>query len=147
MSYRISPYNSIQEEIRDVINEQNDKAIRTINNMDISIDEQIHDTRKRFKKIRAAILLIRHCIPKKTYKELNILYRDLGRELAPLRDGRVKVKNFNKLLKKHHNQLTVYRSFEEVLMVNYSKTQEVFEKNDIPGRRYRLGSTGVTNSI
>ncbi|MFW6226646.1 MAG: CHAD domain-containing protein [Bacteroidota bacterium] len=136
MSYRISPYKSIAEEIRDTLNEQNNKAIRSLNDMDISIDERIHDARKRFKKIRGAIRLAGYCIPKKSYSQMNQLYRDMGHKLAPLRDSWVKLKNLSQLLEEIQNghEKSNYHSFFELLQVEYTKTKEEFRQKDIPAQ-------------
>lgn len=49
----------------------------------------IHESRKSLKKVRAALRLVRPGID--FYKRENIFFRDLGRQLAPLRDATAKL--------------------------------------------------------
>lgn len=51
----------------------------------------VHDTRKRFKKLRAICRLVKSDLGKNSFREVNVLLRDAGRELSGLRDAQVLV--------------------------------------------------------
>ena len=52
-------------------------------------DEDIHEVRKNFKKIRALLRLVRKDTGEEAYKEANIAFRDAGRKLSAVRDSLV----------------------------------------------------------
>jgi CHAD domain-containing protein len=97
MSYKLEMNESIADGIRRIANEQVDKAINRLKNPDNDRQDAIHDARKCFKKIRAVLHLVRDEIGDDQYKQENIFYRDLGRELAPLRDSVVMVNTYQKI--------------------------------------------------
>lgn len=49
----------------------------------------VHDARKRFKKLRAALRLVKSDLGGKRYRQADVLFRDAGRALAGLRDAEV----------------------------------------------------------
>ncbi len=52
------------------------------------LDEAVHETRKRLKRLRAALRLERSAIGAETYRRENAAFRDLGKRLsAPRCDG------------------------------------------------------------
>lgn len=60
-------------------------------------DNTIHDVRKRFKKLRAALRLVRSDLGEKRYRQTNALLRDAGRQLSELRDAEVLVTTLDAL--------------------------------------------------
>ena len=54
-------------------------------------EEAVHDARKTFKRIRAALRLARDEMGQEWYQEENVFYRDASRLLAPVRDSTVLV--------------------------------------------------------
>ncbi|WP_430814592.1 CHAD domain-containing protein [Carboxylicivirga sp. RSCT41] len=53
------------------------------------IDTSVHEIRKAIKRIRAILRLVRWDIGEELYQGENMRFRDLGRELSPLRDYHV----------------------------------------------------------
>lgn len=88
MAYRISGDRTVEANVHRIISEQLEKAIQQLSeSFEQQPEDAIHDARKRLKKSRSLLRLVRKSMPKETYKyEKNIL-RDLGRSLAPARDG------------------------------------------------------------
>ena len=83
MAYRLDPACAIDEELRRVLSEEIDGAVRDLRE---SGDEAIHEARKHFKKARALLRLVRpHVVLQ--FDALNVRFRDCGRELAPARDA------------------------------------------------------------
>lgn len=85
MGYYIESSESIPASIKRVAGEQTDKAVAGFLEIETP-DEAIHKARKHLKKLRALMRLIRDELGEKAYKEENIFYRDLGRDLEDLRD-------------------------------------------------------------
>lgn len=79
-------------EIRRIADEQIGGAVaQLMGETDDSIDDAVHDARKRFKKTRALLRLVRDEIGDEVYRCENAFFRDAGRVLSPLRDGQVLV--------------------------------------------------------
>jgi len=65
-----------------------------------SFNEDVHVTRKNFKKIRTVLRLIKSSIEIDTFKRENLFYAESGRTLSDLRDSTVLIYTFDKLIKK-----------------------------------------------
>lgn len=85
MAYAIPTEYDAAGGIRFVIEDQLEKIEETIADED-DIHEAVHDIRKRFKKIRAAVRLARGAL-EDDYKPFNVHFRDAGRELSDIRDA------------------------------------------------------------
>ena len=64
----------------------------------------IHEARKQFKELRALVRLIRGVLGKEAYRHENYLFRDLGRQLSPIRDRDVIIEKFEWLLRRYESQ-------------------------------------------
>jgi CHAD domain-containing protein len=60
-------------------------------------NEAVHETRKCFKKIRAALRLVREELGDDVYHEENWFFRDAARPLTEVRDAEMLVETFDKL--------------------------------------------------
>lgn len=69
-------------------------------------DEDIHEVRKNFKKIRALLRLVRKETGEEAYKEVNIAFRDAGRKLSAVRDSWVLYETVNEIGERHRELLT-----------------------------------------
>lgn len=107
MSYRIYKNTPPEQNIRRLLNEKISKCISIIDNKYYDKDEEIHDLRKNFKMIRGMLRLIRDDIGETKFKKYNRLFRDMGRRLAPLRDGQVYINTLIKLQKKYKEELSI----------------------------------------
>ena len=59
MSYRLEPQEPLGAGIKRIAREQIDQALEQLTANPENRDEAVHDARKRFKKIRAALRLVR----------------------------------------------------------------------------------------
>lgn len=83
--------------VRRIISGEIDKAIIHLENIEKDSNEAIHQARKSFKKVRAVLRLVRDEIGEDIYKKENIFFRDLGREIAFVRDGFILYETLDKL--------------------------------------------------
>ncbi len=88
MSYKLDPAASLTDTVRDVARDQIDAAIETLEGASDDLEEAVHDTRKRCKKLRALLRLVRPGLGK-TYGRENAAFRDLARTLSDVRDAQV----------------------------------------------------------
>ncbi len=72
-----------------IINEHALSTAALLRNHSLTIEERVHESRKRFKEIRALLRLLRRPLGKDLFDIENHWYRDLGRELADYRDADV----------------------------------------------------------
>lgn len=85
MGYCIESNESITTGIKRIAGEQTDEALTGLYNHE-NQHETIHKVRKHLKKLRAVMSLVRHELGEAVYKDQNVFYRDLGRQLEALRD-------------------------------------------------------------
>lgn len=93
-----------------------DKSVFNLSKGNGSFNEDVHDTRKNFKKIRTVLRLIRSEIGEEKYNIENSFYRDAGRTLSDLRDSTVLILTFDKLAKSSELEMSnfdfsVFRDF------------------------------------
>lgn len=70
-----------------------DVAINGVTHAD-DIDLGVHEARKALKRIRGLLRLVRDEIGYEVYRNENVVLRDIGRILAPVRDSNVLVRTF-----------------------------------------------------
>ncbi len=83
-TFALSPDEAMMFGLRRVANEQINLAVWHLN-AQTDVDLNIHEARKALKRTRAVLRLLRDSIGDKTYSTANILCRDAGRYLSPLR--------------------------------------------------------------
>ncbi len=111
MSYRLEDGEPLGAGIRRLAREQVDQAIYALRETS-DRDEAVHGARKRFRKIRAALRLVRGQIGTKAYHRENAFYRDAGRELAAVRDALVGVHTLDRLTR-HYEGILGERAFQQ----------------------------------
>ncbi len=131
MSYRLKAHESVSKGIKRIATEQIEKAISELSTTDeLGVDEAVHQVRKRLKKTRAIVRLVRDGLGKKSYKQENARFRDLGRNLASLRDSEVQIESLDNLAT--HFKDIAPESFTDMrreLEVNYRQEyQQVLNK-------------------
>ena len=104
MAYSLKSGESVREGIIRIGIDQLDRAIRELTDEHLSLPEQVHQARKRFKKIRGLLRLVRPAM-EDTYSRENAWFRDAGRELATVRDAEVAVKTVAKLEERFRDQI------------------------------------------
>ena len=132
MAYRLKAKESLSTGIKRIATEQIEKATSELNNADgIGVGEAVHQARKRFKKTRAVIRLVRHSLGKKTYKQENKHFRNLGRSIADLRDGEVLIETLDNLTTRFEDEVTSdFTHIRRELRVDYRQQyQRIIDKD------------------
>ncbi|MBT8378780.1 MAG: CHAD domain-containing protein [Ignavibacteria bacterium] len=99
MSYRLENNETLSFGLKRIILERIDKSIFDISKESGVKNEEIHDARKNFKKIRTVLRLVRTKLGNEYFQSENTFYRDAGRTLSALRDSTVLIFTFDKLIK------------------------------------------------
>ena len=84
--------------MRRILLEELDFIIDQLQRQDGDRDTAIHEARKGFKRLRAALRLIRKELGETEFQQENALFRDAARQLAPLRDSAVLLETVDKLI-------------------------------------------------
>jgi CHAD domain-containing protein len=87
MGYRLRPKERVDSGVRRVIREQIRGAVQDLSRTGAARHEGVHEARKRFKMIRAALRLSRANLGELTFALENTWYRDTGRRLSSVRDA------------------------------------------------------------
>jgi CHAD domain-containing protein len=99
MSYQLENNETLSFGLKRIVLERIDKSIFDISKENGVSNEEIHDARKNFKKIRTVLRLVRSKLGNDSYQIENSFYRDAGRTLSALRDSTVLIYTFDKLIK------------------------------------------------
>jgi len=102
MSFQLEPERPVSEEIRRNVRHQIEKALKHLGtNADatdgVSETEAVGEVRKCFKRIRAALRLVRDQLGEEHYHEENWCFRDAARPLTQVRDAGILVETLDKL--------------------------------------------------
>jgi CHAD domain-containing protein len=103
MAFQLKPKESVSDGITRNVRRQIEKALehlgaqRKAHQRGASENEAIHEVRKRFKKVRAALRLVREELGDDVYREENWCLRDAARPLTEVRDAEVLVEIVAKL--------------------------------------------------
>lgn len=96
MAYRLQAGEPVTDGVKRVILGEIDEAAGMLAVDAADRDEGIHDARKAFKKIRAALRLARPVLGA-AYATENAWFRDTARRLSDLRDAQALIESFDKL--------------------------------------------------
>lgn len=88
MNYTFRQTQTVQENLRRIVEEQIDESLWCIREGD-DRDRAVHEIRKSLKRIRAALRLFRGALP--AYSTANRHYRDIGRRITSMRDATVRL--------------------------------------------------------
>jgi hypothetical protein len=121
MAYRLEANELISTGIRRVLLERVDTAIDDLTNPEKDRNKGVHDARKNFKRIRAALRLIRGEIGDELYRQENVRFRDAARLIASARDSWVMVETLDKLVEEFHELLApnAFVGVRQVLLRQY----------------------------
>lgn len=95
MAYEWELGEPVPDGIKRIIREEVESSLYNLRDNTENRDEAAHEVRKSFKKIRAVLRLVRDELGEAEFQKQNSLYRDLGRELAPVRDAFVIVESLD----------------------------------------------------
>lgn len=116
MGYRLENNETLSFGLKRIVLELIDKSVFNFSKGNESFNEDIHDTRKNFKKIRTVLRLIRTDLGEESFQLENLFYRDSGRKLSDLRDSTVLIYTFDKLIKNSELEMSnfdfsIFRNF------------------------------------
>ena len=98
MAFQFKVDESVAKGVRRIARDQIDKALGELNGRgDAGLEEVVHGTRKRFKKVRALIRLARGGLGRKIADREDARFRDAGRPLSEVRDAGVLVQTLDRL--------------------------------------------------
>ena len=130
MSYLLEKERSLKKNINTIALEEIEGCLYSLENLDIH--EAVHDIRKRLKKLRALARLFRDEMGEENYKEINIFFRDLGRELSDLRDLTAHMETLE-ILKERYGKFLYVKFFKNIvaeLEVERAKMTEELKAQD-----------------
>jgi CHAD domain-containing protein len=132
MPYRIQPNETPAEGIKRLSLEQLDRAGMSLDQPD-DVDEAVHDARKRFKKIRAAVRLVRDEVGEDVYKHSNVTMRDAGRRFSALRDSQVLIETVADVGERYADVLynSAFDEIEENLAERHDKRLAQIQKDGV----------------
>ena len=104
MKFTLIPEEAPSDSLRRIAAEQIAGTIAQLQRKD-DLNEGIHEARKHFKRIRALLRLARGALPAETYVSENRLFRDLGRQLSPVRDSAVYIETVDLIRNRYRAQL------------------------------------------
>lgn len=95
MSYRLAAGEAVEAGVRRIAMEQIERGLAELDDPQLTTAEQVHQVRKRCKKLRGLLRLVRPGF--KLYRQENAWYRDAADLLADLRDVASRLAIFDKL--------------------------------------------------
>jgi CHAD domain-containing protein len=105
-AYRVRPTEFVPDGMRRVERGQIELALENLDGQPKrNLDEAVHDTRKRLKRLRAALRLQRDAIGDEAYGRDNKAFRDQGRKLSAPRDAAVLVETLDALTERFAAEL------------------------------------------
>lgn len=108
MAFRLENNETLSFGLKRIILELVDKSVFNLSKGNGSFNEDVHDTRKNFKKTRTVLRLVKSSLGNQVFVLENSFYRDTGRTLSDLRDSTVLIQTFDKLLKKSELEMSNY---------------------------------------
>ncbi|MDT0688394.1 CHAD domain-containing protein [Salegentibacter sp. F188] len=130
MSYKLEKQEDLQENINRIASEEIDACLTSLKKAEIH--EAVHDIRKRLKKLRALARLVRDEMGEKKYKKINIYFRDLGRELSPVRDLTAHMETVDMLKERYgdHVYVKFFDSIKQELEKERDTVAEELQEKD-----------------
>ena len=157
MAYRLKASESVSKGIKRIAKEQIDKAISDLSATDeTSVDEAVHQARKRLKKTRAVVRLVRDRIGKDLYKQKNTRYRNIGRKLANLRDAKVQIGTLDNLTARFGDTVDTeaFTDIRQQLQIDYRREYQrvldegiiVSVKNELKDAKMQIDNWKIKSS-
>jgi CHAD domain-containing protein len=105
-AYRLERGEFVPDGMRRIARGQLDQGIEELDGQpNRKLDEAVHETRKRLKRLRAALRLERFAVGDETYRRENTTFRDLGKRLSAPRDASVLVDTLDALGERFADEL------------------------------------------
>jgi CHAD domain-containing protein len=107
-AYRLRRDEFVPDGMRRIARGQLDAGIEELEGQpNRKLDEAVHETRKRLKRLRASLRLERSAIGDETYRRENVAFRDLGRRLSGPRDAMVLIETLDELTDRFGDELSL----------------------------------------
>jgi CHAD domain-containing protein len=105
-AYRLNGGEYVPDGMRRIARGQLDAGIEELEGQpNRKLDEAVHETRKRLKRLRASLRLERFAIGDETYRRENAAFRDLGKRLSGPRDAMVLIETLDALSERFSDEL------------------------------------------
>jgi CHAD domain-containing protein len=105
-AYRLRQAEFVPDGMRRIARGQLDAGIEELAGQpNRKLDEAVHETRKRLKRLRAALRLQRSAIGAETYRQENTAFREMGRKLSAPRDAMVLIETLDELTERFRDEL------------------------------------------
>jgi CHAD domain-containing protein len=105
-AYRLGDGEFVPDGMRRIARGQLDAGIEELDGQPgRRLDEAVHETRKRLKRLRASVRLARFAMGEETYRRENATFRDLGKRLSAPRDARVLIETLDALSERFGDEL------------------------------------------
>jgi CHAD domain-containing protein len=104
MAFQLKKKEAISDGVKRNVSRQIEKALGQLRS-EGDPDETVYEVRKRFKRVRAALRLIRDNLGDTVYHRENFLFRDAARPLTEVRDAVVLVETLDNLTKNSADQI------------------------------------------
>jgi CHAD domain-containing protein len=105
-AYRLGGGEFVPDGMRRIARGQLDAAVEELEGQpNRKLDEAVHETRKRLKRLRAALRLERFAIGDEIYRRENAAFRDLGQRLSAPRDAMVLIETLDELSERFGDEL------------------------------------------
>jgi CHAD domain-containing protein len=105
-AYRLEDGEFVPDGMRRIAHGQLDAGIEELEGQpNRKLDEGVHETRKRLKRLRAALRLERFATGDETYLRENAAFRDLGKRLSGPRDAKVLIETLDALSERFGDEL------------------------------------------
>jgi CHAD domain-containing protein len=105
-AYRLEDGEFVPDGMRRIARGQLDRGIEELEGQpNRKLDEAVHETRKRLKRLRASLRLARFAVGDETYRRENTTFRELGKRLSAPRDARVLIETLDALSERFGDEL------------------------------------------
>lgn len=134
MAYILQKDESVSDGIRRVITEKIETSLEYLHeNDEQKRDDAILEARTSFKRIRAALRLVREEIGENSYQQQNTFYRDIARQLSPIRDAFVVIETLDTALTMIDDPAIQEGCIKirTLLVADYEKVRIAFWEQDI----------------
>ena len=116
MAYRLENNETLSFGLKRIVLEHIDSSVFYFSKGNGSFNDDVHEVRKNFKKIRTVLRLVRYELDESKFQMENTFFRDSGRMLSDLRDSTVLIYTFDKLLKSSEQEMsnfdfTIFKDF------------------------------------
>lgn len=130
--YQLEPNESSAAGLGRVIDEQIVESLALLTDSSGDRDAAIHETRKKLKRIRAALRLGRGGLGEPLFRQANGRFRHIGRHLAPLRDSFVLLETLDGVWAERGAAIdpNCYTQVRQQLTAQYKAVREQFLGSD-----------------